>query len=341
MSKGDIQFYADTLIVETVLGNPKFLKTAQASEMTGIMSATHDLVNAHINPEDKLGSVINILVPGALMIALPFPFGILMGLAIDVFHIDIAGIFSTFWNSISGEFGAGQKVTQQQVDEHMDAAVKQHSQTPEVAKIQKQNFKKTLHDAQMLRLSIEHYNNYLIKNAGSSLYNQALKNPTNIISTILKWIVKVALASAGLLVAGDFINKWFGRPNALEHTYQAGQDPVAPTAATLTSVPAATQTKFPFKSDSTLPSLVSDAPSPDNIDAHIVQWAKDVYSGLDGLENVIKNTIGFKAIKNQIIWNNSYGASDGGSHVISIPLIAKSKKDLVDNFIDDVAKNSP
>jgi hypothetical protein len=75
----------------------------------------------------------------------------------------------------------------------------------------------------------------------------------------------------------------------------------------------------------------------ENIDNFIVQCAKDVYNGLDGKEGLIRETAGFQEVKHMLVqynWNNK------GAAYTFFPAIFSSKKKMVDNFIDDVAKAS-
>ena len=82
-----------------------------------------------------------------------------------------------------------------------------------------------------------------------------------------------------------------------------------------------------------MPLINNDA----NIENIVIQFAKDVYSGLDGKENAIRSTPGFQMIVHKISWYNS---DNKGSALTFIPPNWSSKKQLVDYFIDDVAKSA-
>ena len=75
-----------------------------------------------------------------------------------------------------------------------------------------------------------------------------------------------------------------------------------------------------------------------NIENFLIQITKDVYSGLDGKENLIRNSPAFQAVRDNIAWYNTHNE---GSSVTFIPGLFKTKKQLVDYYIDDVAKSAP
>jgi len=156
-----------------------------------------------------------------------------------------------------------------------------------------------------------------------------------IIGKIISMIFKIALASAGLMVAGDVVNKIVGRPNSIDHTYQRDYStPSGNSAETTNTNVSSTQNKYPLKSDAPLNGSFPITNTSDNIGNMIIQFAKDVYSGLDGKDNLIKSTARYNAIKEKIQFANAYNP---GSSSILIPPIFTSKKQVVDYFIDDVA----
>ena len=138
-------------------------------------------------------------------------------------------------------------------------------------------------------------------------------------------------------VAGDVINKFMGRPNALDNTVQQGK-PVE-------SIPApkhvSTQTKFPVQPGYHEEHAAGWAENvPNNasaIEGMLIGFAKQVYKGLDGLESNIKSTVGFQVIRDRIV---NYNLSSEGDPVVYIPNYFTSKKQIVDYFIDDVAEKA-
>jgi hypothetical protein len=194
-----------------------------------------------------------------------------------------------------------------------------------------------MHDAKLIRLALIDYEDHsmrLTKNAflGIGEYNKSKSQGSSLLAKIFGWIVKIALFSAGLMVAGDIVNAVLGRPNALSGTYQEGKDsPAAPSAPVGHK---STQTKFPAKSDAPLPFSWPLVNNVGNIENMLIQFTKDTYSGLDGKEDIIRNTPAFQAVRDNINWFNVHNE---GSASIFIPKTYTSKKQLVDYFIDDVA----
>lgn len=345
-----ISFYVDTLLVETVLGNPKLIKTATSGVVSELLEKVKEYVSSHIDPNNKVESLANILSPG--VVAMGFKalglgwLGFLISIAMSVLHINVGSIISSIWGSLKGMLSGDKQVTSQQVDNIVQSAVQQEAPLNEQEKseLQTNTFDQHMRDARMLRFALEEYQrqtlrltkeNIILKEAKlSSLFGRKAKT-TSLLTKILGWIFKVALASVGLLVAGDVVNKFIGRPNAIDGTYQAGK----PSSETISQpkTPLATQTKFPFKNDSPIPFMIPLINSNNNIENLIIQWAKDTYSGLDGKEHLIQNSPGFKIIKDRIVWYNARSEGDQG---IYIPKNFATKRSLVDLFIDDVAKNA-
>lgn len=352
-SANAISFYNDTLIIETILGSNKITKNATSGVMSELLSKVKEYVDSKIDPKNKVESLANILGPGIFSMGLralglgwlPTLFA---GIAMSALHINIGSIISSIWNSLKGMLSGDKKVNSQQIDSVVNNAIQQEAPLTDEqkAEFKTQSFDKTMREARMLRLAMEEYqqqslrltneNFSMIKEAGPLSFFGRKAVTTSLLSKIIGWIFKVALASAGLMIAGDVVNKFLGRPNSLDKTYQAGKEKTEEN--TLVSVPVSTitQSKFPLKSDSPLPSMIPLANTPENISLLIVQWAKDVYSGLDGQEQNIKNSPGFKAVKDRISWYNVREGDQG----IFIPKNFSTKKALVDLFINDVAENA-
>src|SRR5208282_2510141 len=136
------------------------------------------------------------------------------------------------------------------------------------------------------------------------------------------------LGALGALVAGDMLRGLVGK----SPSHQVS----GPSA--LVQAPSfhvATQTKYPHKGDSSLPASINGDNSKQNIENVIIQFAKDVYSGLDGKENLIRNNPKFQYVVEEVSYVNS--SKDYSS--IFMPTIWNTKKEMVDSFIDDVASS--
>jgi hypothetical protein len=336
-NSGAISFYVDALIVETVLGNGQFQKTADSSMVSSLLSGVGTHVKSLLadNAGDTVESILNILGPGLVAFLAGGWFGMLAGLALKMFDINIGSILRSFWQSIRGEFGSSNKVTTQQIDAHMQQAVQ--SNTP-AAEADTPTIAALMYDAKLLRLAVEDYDRQtfrLFKEGAPTSMIRSLRGlgavrTISILSRILGAIVKVALYSAGLTIGAHYLKKYMGMEDSSKDSSTES------TTAPNPSAPVATQTKFHLKGDAPLPASVAITNTPDSIENQIIQWAKETYDGLDGQEENMKRTPAFQTVKEDIVWHNSRSP---GNQVVFLPTNFTSKKKLVDFFIDDVAKN--
>jgi hypothetical protein len=370
ISNSEVSFCVDTLLVETILADPKFYK--KANFVQDLLGKAKDYFSHQIDPKNPVKSVLDILAPGALWLLFQSfgigKWGFLLGLLMDVFHVDVSGMLTSLYGKVKEMISGGKKVSSAEVDAAAEATTQQYNQapTPEEESKGLQDLKQRqqgqqapaeaqaddkkiysslelLSDARIFRLALIEYENQamrltkdpVVKMAG--FFGNTKSKGTNLLGKVFGWVIKLALASAGLMVAGDVANEVMGRPSALSGTYQRGQES-SESAPAPPSGPKATQTKFPPKGDSPLPSSMPVVNNPQNIENMVVQFTKDVYNGLDGKEGLIRNSPAFQAVKDNIVWYNTHNE---GSSITFIPGLFTSKKQLVDYFIDDVAKSAP
>jgi len=376
VSNSEVSFLVDTMIVQTMLSDDTGLsKTAQAGGLlSSLVSKVHEYVSGHIDQNDKVGSLINILGPGAITItlrALGFGWlGWLVGLAMSVFHINVADIVKSVWDKLKGLLGNGEKqVTSAQVDGAVAAAVQEHDKPMTEAEAEQAKAKldsqksasQRLRDAHLLKVALvqlKKENEFFTKRALAAgiapqlvvsaglldILQPRKKATTSLLSTILGWVLKVGLAAAGLMVAGDVVNKMIGRPNALDGSLQGGKEVERQTPQL--NVPAPKQTKFKINpsyvdqkhnqgGDRWVESIPNEEGSIENL---LIMYAQEVYGGLDGKEAFIRNSPGLQAVKDRIVMYNRSSQGDG---LVYLPRYLTSKKQIVDMFIDDVAANVP
>ena len=341
-----ISFYADTLIVETILQDESLIKTAEGGFMTSLIEKVSSYFGSHVDPDNKSASVINMLAPGVITMTFRAMglgwIGLLLGLAASTFHIDTAGMLSSIYNSVKAALGSGQPITSGHVDQAVEQAVAEH--VPPATNEEEANFTKTqsfnhqLKIARKLKLAMIDYSNdpsafQFSKTAGA--YGVSKAHTGGLLAKVLGWVFKIALASAGLLVAGDVVNKLIGRPNALDGTIQHGKPTETPAAPAITT----TQTKFKAKpgGDARMPApwVIPIQSSPSSIESMLVEFAKESYEGLDGHENDITSAPGFQAVRDRIL---NYNRTSAGYNATYMPNYLTSKKQITDLFIDDVAK---
>lgn len=365
ISNSEVSFCVDTLLVETVLADPKFYK--KAGFVQDLLGKAKEYFSHQIDPKNPVKSVIDILAPGALWLMFQSfgigKWGFLLGLLMDVFHVDVSGMLTSLWNKVREMISGGKKVSSSEIDSATQSTVQEFNQPPTPQEEQQglQALKERqqsgasqpaddkkiysslelLQDARMFRLALIEYEAQALRltkegfDKTAGFFGTTKSKGANLLGKIFGWIIKLALASAGLMVAGDVVNEMLGQPSALSGTYQRGQESSEKQAP---AAPQSKQTKFPAKSDGALPATIPIVNNAQNIENFLVQVTKDVYSGLDGKENYIRNSPAFQAVKDNIAWYNTHNE---GSAITFMPGLFKTKKQLVDYYIDDVAKSAP
>lgn len=343
-TNNEISLYVDLMIAEALLGDDSLSKTAQAS---GIASSMVDkirhYVGNNIDPDDKAGSLLNLIVPGVLptlfgSIGLGW-LGWLLGLAFRFFHIDVSGILKSIWGKLKEMLSDGKQTTSQQVDAVVQSSVQEHlspatqEEADRAAELTKaddgavKSVAMQLREAKLLRLALEEYKKITLEKKAApawfTAYSQKKSATGSLLGKILSLFFRVAIASAGLMVAGDVLSKLVGRPSALDDTVQKGK-PVSDSVSSGGSIP----------TTSGAPWIVSATNSPSGISTMLQQFAKELYPGiLDGKEGVLENDPTFRTLVDTIAWYNH--ASSGGP-IVYIPKMFSSKKQLVDSFMNDV-----
>lgn len=370
-SNSEVSLYVDTLLVEALLSDPQIIKTAQSSMASGLVEAVKSYFGSHIDPNDKAGSLLNMLAPGAIAVvfaAIGGPMkwlGTLIGLAMNVFHIDVKGILSSIYDKIKGVIGSGELMSSSQVDGIVSGAVSSLSKPAteeDLKNIPEGAMPKVSsnRDIRFIKIAMIIYHNEIekvakpgdrgmlngMKSGIENLFSKFTDKKMiteSLLGRVLGWFFKVAIASAGLMVAGDVINKFLGRSNALDSSLKDGKETKEQVSVPLVETSTSTQTKFKVNpsyrmkmyntsGDGWVEAYQNTSPG---IESMLLDFTKEVYVGLDGLESIIKNTAGFKVILDKILHYNHAGH---GNSIIYIPRMFQSKKSIVDFFIDDVAE---
>lgn len=358
-SNTEISFYVDTLIVEALLADINLHKTAQArSSVAEITSKVKNYFGNQVNPDDRAGSLLTMLAPGAITLAFKaMGFGwlsLFFGLFVRMFNIDVGAILKSIYNKLKGTLSNDKKVTSAQIDDIVSGSVQEQvkpSTEEEVEEskdlLESRNSSiELLRDARMLKLAmIEFSKEAAVSPSLFNLFNSKKSAKISILSRLLSWIFKVAIASAGLMVAGDVINKYLGRPNALDGSMQHGK-PVEQ-SSTVSNAPIVTSTQTKFKVNPSYKNNTYNSNSdnwkesiPNNessISDMLVQFTKDVYEGLDGHEDLIRSAPAFSVLKNRIMY---YNMPHAGDSAVYLPKYFTSKKQIVDTLIDDVAEKA-
>ena len=124
-----ISLYVDSLIIETIAGNPSLVKNADGG-MGGLAESVSNLFSSNlssVSPNNRAAAYLNFIAPGAITVTFSLLnkswIGILIGLAINVFKIDVYGILSTIYNYIRSALGSGEPLTADKVDSYVNSAV--------------------------------------------------------------------------------------------------------------------------------------------------------------------------------------------------------------------------
>lgn len=334
MKQSAAKFYVDHMIAEIMLSDDELRKKAGIT--SNIKDSVVNYFENHVDPDDKVGSFLNFILPGTLSMLVGGWLGPTLGFALRVLNIDIAGILSSIYDKIKGLVSDGHSINSDQIDGAVNAAIQTHSGGEQLGGTA------YVEGAKFLKQAVMSYHNETIPEENLKVIFAAYGRRGKALGTIgrlLSWIIKTAAVSAGLMVAGDAANKMLGRPNAFDDTIQKGkpveQAPEAPRA------PLSKQTKFPVKpgySDlqhNTSTNWIERYPNTESgISSMLVNFAKEVYDGLDGAESAIMASPTFKATVDNIAW---YNHASAGDPVVFIPRNFTSKKQLVDHFIDEVA----
>jgi len=359
-SNSEISFYVDTMIVEALLSNPELHKTADSGFFSSLVSSVQNYVTNQIDPSDAVGSILEILAPGVISVtfsAFGFPLlGTLIGFAIRFFNIDVKGMWSSMWQKLKQLLGGSQQISSSEIDRIVNTVVDEHNvpATPEEAANaqriidQKKTSSQQLREAKLFKLAMIEFSNQNVKNAAPSaqsfmdLFSARKPKATGFLGKVFGWILKVALASAGLMLASDVVSKFLGRPGGFDK--QKGKLPTqTPAPAAPVHIP--TQTKFkvsPGYSDAHKnapgnPWVETIQNNKSSIENMLVGFAKQVYQGLDGLESIIIGTPGAQVIADRIAF---YNHTSEGDNLVYLPTYFTSKKQIVDMFIDDVAERA-
>ena len=357
ISNSKVSFYVDCLIAEAILSDD-LVKNAEGGVVSQLIDKVKEYFSAHINPQDKVGSFLSMIAPGAIAMtlgALGFGWlGPLIGLALNVFHIDVGGILISIYGKIKGLLSGGstssskvESAVKEAVDSHMTPATEEEAAQAE-KKLKETSASMRIREAKLIKIAMIDYK--LNKQAGPIDFLKTYIGKKSKIGRalvgIFGWIFKVALASAGLLVAGDIVNGMIGRPSALTGTMHAGKPDAIPEEKEIVApIVRATQIKFKLnpgyqEENNNIGSSYWDESimaNENNITQMLIKFANEVYSGLQGASSLITSSSGFKSVLNEIMHVNR---DNLGTNVVIIPRKYHSKRQIVDRFIDEVAQKS-
>jgi hypothetical protein len=324
MNNARHQFLQDTLLVEELVRDSK-VKTASGLT-SSIGSWISDYISAHIDPKNKVASVLNLLVPG-IMYAMGFKWmSILLEAAEQIFGFSLTGIFSSIIDAITGPLHDG-TITPEHIDQAAKGAVLGGSVAASVS----------LREVQLLKLTwIDLLHSPKTKISRASFFDLLRGKTGSILWRVIAWIFKAALSAAGLMVLGDAGAKLMGKPSPLS------ANPLAPSPSSEYVPVSSTQTTFKPAPDYHPEKLnitgywIETVP-PEEIGNTIADWVQAIYPDTKGLDSQIRSTSGFQKAVDAI---QDYNKTNSGNYTF-IPKEFTSRKQIVDSFMDELAEKAP
>lgn len=352
-SSEQISFYVDTMIVETICADPALIKKAGGSLISSLIEKAKNYFETEFakgDPNDKTGTMINLIGPTAislLLSSLGMPWvGFLFGLASYIFDFDIASVLRTIYNTLKPSITEDAEISPTQVDNAVESAIK--SQSPQLAANASDNKDhiQILRDARVIKLALIQYSEGKFNKNAQPIGMMATIGAKlfPIIKAVLSWIFKIALGTGGFMLLSGGIKDALNPPtDSQTPTSTTGAKGGSGAGAAAAIASRSKQTKFKLNpsysnvkfSGITTQNYINNI---NGITKMVLDFAKEVYSGLEGLESVIESTAGFKGVVETIVWENHTAAGDP---IVIIPAVFKSKKDIVDYFIDEVAAKTP
>lgn len=316
-----LQFYLDSLAVQNLFGDDQLYKEAQSGEISSLTNAIKEGIVGQFDNDDKIGTALRILAPGAVLQifrSLKMPWvGLFLSLAMNIFNVDVAGIFRSIYDKISNLLKSQGHVSPEQVDEAVDGAQITIASIDSLTLIKKSN---------LYRLS---YQNNIFKTAGPARETTKVLT-TNFLKVLFKWTIKTVLMAGGLLLAGGAIKGILGMP-------PAPGKPALPGLINSSNQPSQDVFKATTNSDKILNGsgatwMESSPPTYQNISDMMLDWMSEVYPEAQKYEQIASQTIAFKTIVDDILKYNS----NSKNNYTLIPRKYESKKQVVDMFINKV-----
>lgn len=352
-----IQYYMNGLIVETLLSEKSIKKHADGGMLSSLVDYVKSYIDQNIDDKNKTTSILSMFAPGILWKILD-GMGFkwikwIITIGASIFRVDIKRALDEISKVILGDIESNKQISMSDIESKVKSAVQNNAQGASSELLStKSNF--TLRDARMLKLAFIQYQNdiSLIKTAGpagklTGAVTEAVATKQGkylgALTKIITFLISTILTSFGLMGAGSAIRKMTGMSSEFDKTLK--QEISSPAPKTI-SVPRSTQKKFKlnpnrdtdqynvsstwiikgvYVTDSTIKDL-------------LVDFANETYQGLEKFESEIRSSPQFNIVAEAILEHNT---NNLGTNTLLIPKMFHSKQEIVDTFIDDVAKHTP
>lgn len=349
MSLMETKSYLNLLVIDAFLANDT--KIAQAEEggisgaVSGLISAVKEYAEGQIDPNNKIGSVFNILAPGMLA-ALGGRFSILGGLlwaAEEFFDFKPDKILGEIVSGLKGAIMGG-NVSPAQVDQAANQAVSDNfGGAPSEELLKKLTASLSFREAQIYKLVLLNVISQApidgklstaqrVGLTSMMLRLMGVKHTTaSLLSKVLGWIVKTVLISCGFMAAGALISKMTGH----SASFSPGNNSSSEAPTTITS------TQQLFKPDPTYQGQIFqngwiEPTPPSNIENQLIAWTEALYPDLRGKDDFIRSSSDLQAIVHYI---QQYNANNT-TNATFIPKKFNSRQSIVNSFIDDLVNKA-
>jgi len=345
-----IEYYQNALITQ-IIGQDidPMVKSAQDVSVQGIIGGVKNYVLSNINPENPTASVLSMFAPMVITkIFQAMGFGwisYLFGILASVFRVDVANIIASVCSGVKSLVSGGKQTSSEQISGVVDDVISSHAgQSTE--ELGAKSFEMQIRDAKLFKLALIDYKNSLENNVvdfnkTSSRTSVTRTTGLHILGGILKWVMLTIAGAGGMLLAGDAVRKTLQLDNALDNTLQHGKEKDKPSMSPnqpLQVRPKIIQTKYklnPIYKDIPLnpgwtESIINNR---QNIENMVMTFANEVYLGLENKDSQMKSSIGFNGVVDSI---EDLNRKSTGNRIVSIPEMFKTKKDIVDSFIEDL-----
>lgn len=272
-------------------------------------------VASKIDSDHKVASVLAILTP-ALLSTAGFPMlAFFIRTAEYVFGFNLTDIFSKIGSMLSPMLSKEEPITNDKIKSIVSSSVG--------------------HTAEASFDNVE-----LIKNANTLIKTAKLTKSIvgSGLSALLSWVVKAVLVAAGFSVGADIVKKTVGLENDIDRAKNPEQyekeHPKASSKVSTTPVGNLTlNPSYSIENNNVNSSWVEDI-SPSNIANKLYEYAYTVYPELKDYKSQILSNPKFNFLVDEIKKYNSRGSNS----YTYIPSEFNSKKEIVDLFAADIAK---
>ena len=364
MKNDKLRFYHQMIMMETLLSPNTISKTAQEGMASSVTSFIYDYFKSKLqgfeSSDDKISQIVGFLTPGILKTLGFGKLALIFTMAESFFGFDLSKILKEIGSKVkelvtgssppstdqihsivsaavdSAKSDMSPTAIYEKVKQYVTDAVHTDSDTNKVSEA-------TLRDAQFFRISMDHYES-LNKTAGVAevvaRFMVGRNKSTRILTMVLVWIVTALFSAAGFMVLGDVVNHFVGkeRPGVggpakdNENTTVSYAPQPVQSKQTVFKPNPNYQAEFYNQNGNSwmLPGNES------SVEPTLLAWTKEIYPDLQGQDSLIKSSQAFNHVVNAI---KAYNAGDN-SNLLYIPKAWSSRKQIVDQFIDEIAQKS-